>query len=524
MKCKAALYCRLSKEDVDKEEKDDFSNSIKTQEAMLIQYAIDNDFKVVRIYHDDDYSGLYEDRPGFEKLIADARAGYFEVVIAKTQARFTRNIEHLEKYLHSEFVNWGIRFIGVVDHVDTAIKGNKKARQINGLVNEWYCEDLSESVRASFRIKQLQGQYLASSPVYGYVKDPNDNHHLIPDPYAASVVQRIFSLYLSGAGKSRIARILTREGVLRPSKYKREVLGLNYHNAAELNIEDDGWSYQTINVILKNETYLGHTVQNKINRVSYKSKHKKRLPESEWIKVENTHEPIISKEVFEAVQNMGKKKTRPVKDTPNITLFSKVLFCADCGKSMVRKYSRNSYGPRRISYICKSYKLHGSVLCSSHKIEEYVLTDLVLNAIKDEGRKLLREEEVAKLHALQVNESKGFLNKKLEDTLKERDKVSSYKERLYEDYADDILTKDEYKALKRKYERKSSEINIKIAQINQEIENLEDDKYDELKKWIEQFKNYMDISELKREVIVELIDRIEVCENNEICIHFKFHQ
>lgn len=160
MKLKAAIYCRLSKEDVDKEDPGQESQSIVNQTMLLLDYVESHGFELYDIYKDDDYSGLYDDRPGFERLISDARDRKFDVVIAKTQSRFTRNMEHLEKYLHHDFPLWGIRFISVVDNVDTELKGNKKTRQINGLINEWYCEDLSESIKASYLIKQKMGQFL----------------------------------------------------------------------------------------------------------------------------------------------------------------------------------------------------------------------------------------------------------------------------------------------------------------------------------------------------------------------------
>ena len=150
MKNRAVLYLRLSKEDLDKLREGDESASIKNQRLLLIEYALTNNFEVVKIYCDDDESGLYDDRPGFEEMLEDAKLGLFDIVIAKTQARFSRNMEHIEKYLHHDFPNLGIRFIGVVDGVDTAVASNKKSRQINGLVNEWYCEDLSDNIRCIF--------------------------------------------------------------------------------------------------------------------------------------------------------------------------------------------------------------------------------------------------------------------------------------------------------------------------------------------------------------------------------------
>lgn len=358
MKQKAAIYCRLSKEDIDKENEEQESQSIINQTMMLLDYVEKNGFELYDVYKDDDYSGLYDDRPGFETLIRDAKARKFDVVISKSQSRFTRNIEHLEKYLHHDFPLWGIRFISLVDNVDTAVKGNKKSRQINALINEWYCEDLSESIRASFKIKQQKGQFLGPSTPYGYVKSPDDHHLLIPDIYAAGIVKRIFYMYLSGIGKAKIGAILTGEGVLIPSEYKRQVLKLNYHNANEKYGERSHWSFQTINTILRNEVYIGHLIQNKCAKQSYKAKTKKAVPENQWIRVEHTHEPIIEESIFQRVQEKLAEKTKNINlHLLNESLFSRRIFCGDCGKPMTPSYSkRNKQGQQYKKYICGEYK------------------------------------------------------------------------------------------------------------------------------------------------------------------------
>ncbi|NLD20440.1 MAG: recombinase family protein [Clostridiales bacterium] len=522
MKCRTAIYCRLSKEDIDKGGQDKFSQSIKNQEAMLMQYAKEHDFNVVRVYRDDDYSGLYEDRPGFERLIENAKEGCFEIIIAKTQARFTRNIEHLEKYLHNEFIQWGIRFIGVVDNVDTSVKGNKKARQINGLVNEWYCQDLSESVKASYRIKQINGEYLASSPPYGYLKDPEDNHHLIVDPYAAEIVRRIYSLYLSGFGKAKIAKILTVENVLRPSVYKRKILGLKYHNAHEIK-ESRPWTFQTVSDILQNEVYLGHTIQNKCCKISYKSKYKKRLPQKEWIKVENTHESIVDEKVFDMAQEMRHMKTVPVDSTANKTLFWKKLFCADCGKAMTKSYSRGKKTPRETIYICKTYKAHGNIICSSHKISEAVLKALVIEAIRKEGKRLLKEEDIEQLRMVEIRETKRDLDLQLQELEAQLQKTKEYKERLYEDFVDELLSKEEYLSFKKKYEGREASLKKQLDEKKREQETAEEKRKSPVLQWVKQFRNYMDIQELNRDVIEELIEKIDIGADREINVYFRFH-
>ncbi len=276
-KNRAVLYLRLSKEDADKVKRGDDSASIKNQRLLLTDYAKMHAFEVVKIYSDDDESGLYDDRPQFEQMMRDAGMGMFDIIIAKTQSRFSRNMEHIEKYLHHDLANLGIRFIGAADGTDTDKEDNKKSRQIHGLVNEWYCEDLSRNIRSSFRAKMKAGQFLGASCPYGYVKDKNDHNHLVIDAYAASVVRRIYRLYLSGYGKARIASVLSSEGILIPTLYKRLVLGENYYNAKASDTTKH-WSYQTIHTILNNETYTGCLVQNRVNTISYKDKKKKSFP------------------------------------------------------------------------------------------------------------------------------------------------------------------------------------------------------------------------------------------------------
>ena len=196
----AAVYCRLSKEDEEKTARE--SESIRNQRALLLAWAAEHGYRIYRVYTDEDYSGIDRARPGFNAMLADARAGRFEVILAKTQSRFTRDMELVEKYLHGLFPEWGVRFIAVLDHVDTCDPAGKKARQINGLINEWYLEDLSGNVRAVLDHKRRSGSYIASFALYGYRKDPQDHSRLLPDEPAAQVVRQIFALYLQGTARA----------------------------------------------------------------------------------------------------------------------------------------------------------------------------------------------------------------------------------------------------------------------------------------------------------------------------------
>lgn len=305
-----AIYCRLSVEDAERGTAE--SESIRNQRALLQDYATKRGWRIYRIYTDEDYSGLREDRPAFQQMLADAQAGRFSILLCKTQSRFTRNAMLAEKYLHEYFPRWGIRFLTVVDHVDTAYRANKKARQINSLVNEWYSEELSENIRAVFRRKMEAGQFLGNYAPYGYRKDALCRHRFLPDAAAAPIVRRIFADYLAGKSCRSIAAALTAEGVLSPSQLKKsrgEDMGRRASGA---------WSAGTIRKMLRNPVYLGHMVQGKEEKISFKEKKTHALPPERWIVVENTHEALISAEIFEAVGRRmdarRKKKTRNEED------------------------------------------------------------------------------------------------------------------------------------------------------------------------------------------------------------------
>ncbi len=310
----AAIYCRLSKEDAGREEGSN-SESIVNQQKLLKDYAQKHDFKIFDYYIDEDRSGLDRERPEFLRLIADARLGRFEVVLCKTQSRFTRDMEMVEKYIHGLFPLWGIRFISVVETYDTAVKGNKKARQISGLVNEWYCEDLSENIKAVLHKKMRDGEFIGSFACYGYVKSA-DRHGLEIEEETAAVVRRIYQMYIDGDSCRVIAAKLTKDKILTPTAWKQRK-GLNYNNPSAMSgvsAEDDNakyiWSPNTIKRILSNETYIGTLVQGREQKVSFKSKKIKAVPKEAWIRVENHHSAIIDKVTFLKIAKLRKSRQK----------------------------------------------------------------------------------------------------------------------------------------------------------------------------------------------------------------------
>ncbi len=297
---------------------------------MLLQYAHEQGWSVCRIYSDDDYTGADRNRPAFRQLLEDARARKFDIVLCKSQSRFTRELELVEKYLHGLFPLWGIRFVSVVDNADTENKGNKKSRQINGLVNEWYLEDLSDNIRSVLINRRQNGLHIGSFALYGYRKDPDRKGHLLIDEDAATVVHEVFTLFAAGYGKTAIARMLNDRCIPNPTAYKR-LHGLRYQPPAERT--GTLWTYAAISSMLHNEMYRGNMIQGKYGSISYKTKRNRARPPCDWYVVEGTHEPIIERALWDQVQTLLTQNAKPF-TAGTIGLFTGKARCAHCGGAM----------------------------------------------------------------------------------------------------------------------------------------------------------------------------------------------
>lgn len=348
-----AIYCRLSREDgLHGGEGTGESESIQNQKALLTAYAAEHGWEVGEVYWDENYSGADDTRPAFCRMLRDAELGRFSILLCKTQSRFTRDLTLVERYLHHLFPLWGIRFVAVLDQVDTALPGGRKARQINGLVNQWYLEDLSENVRSVLTQKRRAGQFIGSRPPYGYQKDPENHNRLSPDPATAWVVVEIFSLALGGLGKKAIAAHLTGRGIPGPG--------------------GGDWSGTAVGRILRRECYTGTLVQGQRRRESYRSPHLLSLPKSAWIRVEDCHPPLITKETFQAVGRRMDGNTRSGGGGTLHPLAGKV-FCGDCGAPLTRTTSRR--GERHYTYLqCAGLKKGGEGACTRHSIRLDALT------------------------------------------------------------------------------------------------------------------------------------------------------
>lgn len=501
---KAAIYCRLSKED---ETRTGESESIQNQKSMLIQYAMEKGFELYQIYSDEDYSGIDRDRPAFHSMIQAASEHKFDVVLAKTQSRFTRDMELVEKYLHGKFVEWGIRFIAVVDHVDTDDAANKKSRQINGLINQWYLEDLSANVRSVLDHKRKEGQYIASFALYGYRKDPTVKGRLQIDPEAAEVVKRIYAMTLRGVGAHKIARILNEEGVPSPTAYRQQkgdCCRLTRKTPCE-----PLWSSGTIYQMLHNQTYAGDLVQGRHKKVSYKSKRTVWLPKSQWIVVENTHEAIVDRDTYDMVQRMMQSRTRSGAGGVVHPLARKVV-CSCCGCIMEQTGGPPRADGTRVRYVrCRMHQRAprrcGNRTCTN--LDD--LQKLVLRRIQEYAEDYFDPEKVELPQqddpVQQQEQAKRSQLKRLKGEVERRRKAMR---ELYLDKVSGLVDNVQFTQMNDAFlqEAKQAEDRIRVLESQLKTRREEDETRDRM----QQVRQLSQPSALSRELVILMVDRVVV--------------
>lgn len=511
---KVAIYCRLSDEDDNKLNPKDESESIQNQKSLLEGYVIANNWEIYGYYVDDDWSGSDYDRPDWNRLLKDAEDKKFSIILCKSQARFTRDMIAVEKYLHGKFLEWNIRFIGLVDNADTQNKGNKKQRQILGLTNEWYLEDISDNIRAVFDSKRKAGEFIGGFATYGYIKDPEDSDKLIIDEEAAEVVRMIYNWYLEGFGPQAISTKLNDHKIPNPTKHKQKS-GLNF----QVGSENSGfWNKTTVRRILKNEVYIGNMVQGRKRKLSYKSKKIVDVAENEWYIVEGTHEAIVEQSVFNSVQRVMDKGPKS-SGLGKQHVFSRKLKCLDCGNNMNKGSNKKKSGVRFSYYRCKKYIESPSddKHCTSHFIMADYLEEVVLLKLKDYIKSYLDEESAINSLNLEIEiENKiKFLKRelnKVELNIKENKKVL---ESLYIDKVKGIITEKMFVEFREEFTQKSEADISKKREIENNIQPLLE-MNDAKEQWGETLLRYTNVDKLTHSMVREMIDHIEIGERNEI--------
>ncbi len=498
---KVAIYCRLSEEDRNKQFETDDSNSIQNQKAMLMQYVIEQGWELYNIYSDDDYAGADRRRPEFNRLLKDAEAHKFDIVLCKTQSRFTRELELVEKYIHGLFPIWGIRFISIVDNADTANKGNKKSRQINGLVNEWYLEDMSDNIRSVLTSRRQNGFHIGAFALYGYKKDPDQKGHLIIDEEAASVVREVFSLFSQGYGKTAIARMLNDRGIPNPTEYKR-LKGLRYKQPKTKN--STLWKYFAISDMLTNEIYIGNMVQGKYGSISYKTKQNKPRPKNEWYVVEGTHEPIIDRPLWDRVQKMVQERAKPF-DVGTVGLFARKARCANCGYVMRSSKNRGRHYLQCANRHIAKDACIGSFI-SVDKLEQMVIDELNRLSAKYLDKDAL-ERNIAFCSNLQAQKDTILAN--IATYEKRVAELSKGIRELYLDKVKGLITAADYTEMSKDFIADRDRLEKLISDGCRQIEEIElkVEVGDNRRELVERYTNP---EHLSREMVEILIDYIFV--------------
>lgn len=524
-----ALYLRLSKEDGDvasgsKNE----SNSIANQKSLIMDYLQSRpEFRVVSIREDDGFSGTDFNRPAFQAMMEDVKKGVINCIIVKDLSRFGRNYIEVGRYLEKLFPMLGIRFIAVNDNYDSleADTAHDIVVPFKNLINDSYCRDLSVKIRSHLAIKRKKGEFIGAFACYGYLKDENNRNQLVVDTYAGQVVQDIFRMKINGMSQYRIADALNEQGILSPMEYKK-YLGSHFESSFKVNPKAV-WTAKAVTRILTNEVYTGVLVQGKQTTPNHKVKVRQEVDEADWIRVENAHESLIDRVLFDIVQNLMGRDTRTSPNETQVFPLSGLVYCGDCGHPMVRKISRytkkkKADDPQTYGYFLCSEKC-GKGGCSWHRIAEDDLMEAVLGAVNLHIQKVLDLQEALK--QIENAPSRQLMIQKYLERLsrkeEERKKAERLKIGIYEDLKDGLLDKEEYQKLKTEFDSRIAEADAAVKELNRQIAELEGSHCTNAA-WMSYFQQFGRLEQLTRWAAAIIINKILVYEDNRIKITFNF--
>ena len=512
-------YVRLSREDGDKDE----SNSVTGQKDLIRKYLSDHpELRECGMKVDDGYTGSNFERPAFQEMMAEVKAGTINCIVVKDLSRFGRNHLGVGEYLEQLFPFLGVRFIAINDHYDTLhsnVESDELVIPFKNLVNEAFCRDISVKTRSQLEIKRQRGDFIGSFAVFGYRKDPEDHHRLLVDDYAAGVVRDIFKWKLEGISAEDIADRLNGTGVLTPMDYKRSQ-GMRYSTTFRVK-QESVWSAGMVLRILKNPVYIGVLEQGRVTTPSYKVKRLVKKPREEWAVVENCHEPIIDRYDFDSVQKVLTLDTRTSVGGKAVEVFSGMVYCGECGSSMIRKTvpTRNK---RYVYYICAAHK--NEKTCSAHSMRVETLDDIVLTALKKHIQDvidlsdLLDMTDTAQLQQASVKKLQARLEKKQDEI----ERCQTLLRSLYENLYDGIIDQNDYENLKKTYTRRRAEAEEQAEAIQAEIDK-EINSFSQDRKWMNQFRKYQNITALDRTIVVSLIEHILIYREHRVEIVYRWY-
>lgn len=500
-----ALYCRLSQDDKMKGD----SNSIVNQKRILQKYALEHGYTNIRFYIDDGISGTTFNRPDFQQMIADVEAGKVKRVIIKDMSRFGRDYLQVGMYTEIMFPEHDVHFIAVNDGVDST-QGENEFTPFRNIINEWYARDTSKKIRAVMKVKGNSGEHLCTNAPYGYMKEPENPKQWIRDEEAAQVVYEIGQYVVEGFGPTQIAKKLKAQKILTPAAYW-ESKGIS--TSAKAPPDPYAWSARTVGDIMdRHLEYLGHTVNFKTRKKSYKSKKVLKNPPEEWVIFENTHEPIWTGAVAESVKQASQSRRRPTK-MGEMGMFSGMMYCADCGSIL---YQCRATGFRREQeyYLCSGYRKDRSFCPTTHSIRTVILEELMLDNLReiisfasaeqDRFVQMVMDTDIKQRNKELAKKKKLF--SEAERRIAELDVIFK---RLYEDSISGKLSDERFAKLSHEYEDEQSGLKKQVVLLRDDIE-AEESQSANVERFLSIVRKYTDIPELTPHILHGFVDKIIV--------------
>ncbi len=510
---KAAIYVRLSKEDEGKV--DDVSESIKNQTALLLNYVKENNLSVYEIYTDDGYSGTTTDRPAFQRMLQDIEDKNVNMVITKDFSRLGRDRIAFGYYTEKYFPEHDVRYIAVADNYDNINGCNDQTAAFKSLMNEMHASETSRKVANVKHAKQKEGLFIGGKAPYGYKKSPTNKNAIVIDEYAAGIVRRIFKLAIEGVSCHKIAMTLTEENIPTPAQYAK----IKFKNNSPFSGK---WSSERISEMLQNEVYIGNMVQGRVKKASYKSKKLIKLPREQWIVVENTHEAIIDKETFQKAGELIRSRTHTRHRTYDFPLKG-IVFCKECGYPLAT-IKRTLSGDRPMLYfVCRTYQRFTQYhQCTCHCVRVEDISAAVVSEVRRVCENYLGFLDTEKLTEKAQNQLQAELRKQGRDITALKTKLESIRMKIDSAYEDKLSGNIDNQIFQRIYAKLREEENaarIKLTELEKSKKDNPSINEDKIKELVERF---IDSEDYTRELFVSLIERIELSENKELDIHFKF--
>jgi DNA invertase Pin-like site-specific DNA recombinase len=519
----AAIYCRLSSEDESRSD----SVSIQNQKTMLTKFVQENQWRIVGCYVDDGVSGTTFERDGFKRMLGDIEQGKINMVVTKDLSRLGRDYLKTGYYTEVYFPERDVRYIALNDGIDTLKKDNDIA-PFKNILNEMYARDISKKVKSAYKVKSARGDYHGAFAPFGYAKDPEDGRKLIIDEESAATVRLIFQLASQGYGCAKLRHYLSDNKFLTPAAYLHKKDSKQYTNKYRNAPDGDSiyyaWANGTVANILHNQVYLGNIVHYKQMSVSYKSKKCQPQPKDKWVITENTHPPLIERELWELVQERMKQRSRGFQTCKYPNIFNKIVRCADCGWNMqLSSYSVSKTGKRYYEnryFSCLTNRDYGKNRCTTHSAIYKELYQLVLDDIRGYAKLAVEKPETLlnSLSATEETKRRVSLNKmqgEYEQGKKRLADLINLLQKLFEQNVSGLLNDTNYAAMFSKYQKEQGQLELRVKELEKQLSSMKQDE-DNSQKWVALISKYADLQELDAPIVNELCEKILVHEAQKV--------